>query len=468
MCAVAQRLLCCIGIAVTASCTEAPAPDLASTAQALSGQQRYLVVFREDRLPLDAGAHVAKAGGTTNRTLEQLGVLVAVGDDRFADALEKNPAVLAVGRERWFDGTPASADRAEATTYGDAYAALQWDMVRVGAPASWARATPAASVAVIDTGIADDHRDLSGQVVHSLATNICQHGGSAYPYYEHVIDFTTGVWCEPTAAYFDAHGTHVAGTIAAKRDGGGIIGVAPTAKIAAYKVFDRLRVSDGRGGVVHRLGAFQLPIFEAIVDATLRGHRVINMSLVARLDRRDRDDNAAYLAWDRVAKWAHRMGTVIVTAAGNSAATNNGTVAFVPSDLPTVISVSATGTSQLVWDGTGYVAAPSSDVLASYSNYGAAVDLAAPGGTCGPHAGCDPLYLILSSCISGSGRLGYCWAGGTSMAAPHVAGAVALVRGLHAEWSPDQVRSHLKTTASHLGDRQSFGAGLLDVDMATR
>lgn len=135
-----------------------------------------------------------------------------------------------------------------------------------------------------------------------------------------------------------------------------------------------------------------------------------------------------------------------------------------------MISVSATGTRQLVWDATHYAAAPDSDVLAFYSNRGAAVDLAAPGGDCGPGypRSCDPLYMILSSCITPAGRLGHCSMIGTSMAAPHVAAAAALVRGRHAEWSPGQVRSHLKDTAAPLGDRHAFGAGMLDVSAATR
>lgn len=457
-----------LGLVLITACVEAPTTGTSVAASTV--RERYLVVFRSATLPRDAAAAVTRADGSTARAFDEVGVLVAVGDDAFAAALARNPAVLAVGPERWFDTTPTAyaSEDAAATTDVDPYLAFQWDMARIGAPASWARSTPAATVAVLDTGVADDHPDLAGKVVLSRATSYCDHGESAYPRYDHVIDLDTGAWCDPTPATFDTHGTHVAGTIAAKSDGRGIVGVAPDAQIAAYKVFDRLRRTDASGKVVQSVGAFQGPIFEAIIDATLRGHRVINLSLVGTLDRSDRDDNAAYLAWERIVSWAHLRGTVIVAAAGNSAFDTNGTRAIVPSDLPTVISVSATATNQLAWDGTAYVAAPDSDVLASYSNHGASIDLAAPGGDCGPRPGaCDSLYLILSSCISGSGRVGYCRAAGTSMAAPHVAAAAALVRGMHPDWTAAHVRTQLESTATNLGDRLAFGRGLLDVDAAT-
>jgi lantibiotic leader peptide-processing serine protease len=78
----------------------------------------------------------------------------------------------------------------------------------------------------------------------------------------------------------------------------------------------------------------------------------------------------------------------------------------------------------------------------------------------------DPLHVVLSSCILPWGQFELCWAAGTSMASPHVAGAAALVRGLHPTWSPGQVRDHLKATAEYVGGRQGFGAGLLNVDAA--
>jgi lantibiotic leader peptide-processing serine protease len=54
------------------------------------------------------------------------------------------------------------------------------------------------------------------------------------------------------------------------------------------------------------------------------------------------------------------------------------------------------------------------------------------------------------------------------MATPHVAGVAALVKSLHPDWTPGQLRSHLKDTAQPIGDRRQFGQGLVDADAAVR
>src|SRR5262249_46467361 len=124
---------------------------------------------------------------------------------------------------------------------------------------------------------------------------------------------------------------------------------------------------------------------------------------------------------------------------------------------------------------------PDSDILTFYSNYGPAIDIAAPGGDCGPFfegktiedlfadpSTCDFFYLILTPCILPDASPTFCAAIGTSFSAPHVAGGAALVRGLHPDWSPAQVRTWLEQTADKVGSRQEFGAGILNVDAATR
>jgi subtilisin family serine protease len=131
------------------------------------------------------------------------------------------------------------------------------------------------------------------------------------------------------------------------------------------------------------------------------------------------------------------------------------------------MSTSATGTSQLVVYGGAVVAAPGSDVLAYYSNYGSSVDVAAPGGDCGPDpTTCVGQYLIANTGISASGAATYVLMAGTSMATPHVSAVAAYVRSMHPAWTPGDVRSWLKTTAQPIGSRQSFGAGLVDADAA--
>ena len=107
-------------------------------------------------------------------------------------------------------------------------------------------------------------------------------------------------------------------------------------------------------------------------------------------------------------------------------------------------------------------------MLAFYSNYGSSVDIAAPGGDCGPDypANCIGQYLIANAGISASGAATYLLYGGTSMATPHVSAVAAYVRSIHPEWTPGQTRSWLKETAQTIGSRQSFGAGMVDADAA--
>ena len=114
----------------------------------------------------------------------------------------------------------------------------------------------------------------------------------------------------------------------------------------------------------------------------------------------------------------------------------------------------------------GIVAAPGSDVLAYYSNYGSPIDAAAPGGDCGPGATCVGQYLIANTGISSSGAATYLLYAGTSMATPHVSAVAAYVRSIHPTWTPGQVREWIKETAQPIGSRQYFGAGMVDADAA--
>ncbi|MGH8028818.1 MAG: S8 family peptidase [Arenimonas sp.] len=468
---------------------------LASTAAqagttATSPVGRYLVVFKTDVLPADAAQRVTKQGGKVNFSFDQIGVVTVTADAGFVTRMSRDTKVASVGTEHVFqlpettsremtdaelgdiEGAPTAAD--------NLYKSYQWDMRRMGAPAVWARlpvAATTARVAVRDTGVMDTHPDLVGQVDASISTTYCNTSGgannsAAYPIYASYINFdafpnwTPADGCTPIAPSYQSHGTHVAGTIAAKFGGGRVVGLAPDAKVGAYKVFDRYRYTDGTG-LHDSVGAFDGPLFSAITMATQAGYPVISMSLGSHVLRNDKGSNASWLAWDRVAKWANRNGTLLVASAGNSAYNLNGTLAHVPSDLSTVMSTSATGTSQLVVTGGVINAAPGSDVLAYYSNYGSSVDVAAPGGDCGPSPTvCVGQYLILSSGISAAGNATYLLYAGTSMATPHVSAVAAYVRSIHPTWTPGDVRSWLKTTAQPIGDRQLFGAGLVDADAA--
>lgn len=506
-----------VGLVVGASLLGACASDGESeeASQVASAKTSYVVVFRSDTLPGDASARISKAGGKAGRLLTSVGVATASGDAAFAAKLAKDSAVLSVGREHSYAAPKTQmkpldvpgVDGPQALLYG-----YQWDIRRVGAPAVWARTPPGAPrprVAVLDTGVMDDHIDLGGRVGLRRSFSYCNTSGGpdntpSYPIYSTYINASNNFqWdgsCRPISEvwpgidyYFESHGTHVSGTISAT-GALGVFGVAPNAQVDAYKVFDRVLLPPGtippEQGGDFQLNAFDGPLFSAIVAATESGAPVISMSLGGTFDIRD--GRASYLAWQRVTQYAAKKGTLIVAAAGNSSLDLNGTVVNVPSDLPAVLAVSSTGSNAFDVDGDGnLVATPGSDVLAFYSNFGAPVDVSAPGGDFGPgfdindpstYGNQDVLHMILSTYIFEfdswsqdfegnpvfvpAGEPGWAFFMGTSMATPHVAAVAAQVRALHPSWTPGTVRGWLKDHAEAIGPRQQFGAGLVNADLA--
>ncbi len=225
-------------------------------------------------------------------------------------------------------------------------------------------------------------------------------------------------------AYDDAgHGTHVAGTIAQSTNNGyGVAGVAYEASLMPLKVL----AASGGGTVAD--------IAEAIRYAADNGADVINMSLGGSGESKLMEEAIDY---------AHQKGVFLVAAAGNSSQNS----ASYPARYPHVIGVAAL-------DSVG--------VKAPYSNFGAGVDISAPGGseagkilqeTIDPQTG-EPVFV------------GY---QGTSMAAPHVAGVAALVKATGVK-EPDEVLSVLKQSARVIKEDplNHFGAGHLDASAAVK
>lgn len=208
----------------------------------------------------------------------------------------------------------------------------------------------------------------------------------------------------------NGHGTHVSGIVAAALNQLGVVGVAPKARIRPVKVLDR----DGGGS---------LSDIVAGLDWCVRnGIRVANLSLGSP------QGNATFA--DAVAR-ASSAGVVLVAAAGNEGPYPE-TVGY-PARYPQVIAVAAT-TQQ--------------DVVAEYSSRGPEVDLAAPGDQ------------ITSTWPGGE----YRESSGTSMAAPHVSGVVALMLAEEPRLFPAQVKARLQEGAKPLAAEppEAQGAGLVD------
>lgn len=210
----------------------------------------------------------------------------------------------------------------------------------------------------------------------------------------------------------NGHGSHVAGTIAAANNSIGVVGVGPSIDLYAVKVLN----AAGSG--------YFSDVIEGLQWAVANGMQVANMSFGASSGTQSLHD--AIIA-------AYSAGITLVAAAGNSG--NSNPVGY-PAAYPEVIAVTATN---------------SSDQVASFSSTGPEVDLTAPG----------------VSIFSTYKRDTYTTLSGTSMAAPHVTGAAALVISAKGLTDPAAIKARLESTADNLGYPATYqGAGLVDADEA--
>jgi len=237
------------------------------------------------------------------------------------------------------------------------------------------------------------------------------------------------------------HGTHVAGTVAAVGDNGvGVTGVAPNAKIVPVRVLGKCGgyTSDIADGILWASGA-------NVSGAPSNNNpaQVINMSLGG--------SGSCSPTTQSAIDTARQNGTTIVVAAGNS---DDNADNYNPGNCNGVINVAATDINA----GRSY-----------YSNYGSVVDVSAPGGAMS--VANDP-NGVLSTYNSGStvpGSDSYGYSQGTSMAAPHVAGAAALIYSLDPSLTPDEVKNVLVANVKPVSDNcTGCGSGIIDVAAAVQ
>ena len=291
----------------------------------------------------------------------------------------------------------AEADRPVRALTDDTFFSLQWGLENTGqtisgepgvadadvdAPEAWAITRGGGqTVAVVDSGIALAHPDLVGRI----GSNPGESGAGRES--NGIDDDRNGLvddrrgwdWVDRDATPEDAngHGTHVAGTVAATgSNAAGVAGVAPEAAVIPLRVLD----ADGSGFTSDVVAAFEW--------AGRAGIPVVNASLGS--------DTYSQAERDVIAR---HPGTLFVVAAGNDGANVDATPAFPCGHaLPNVLCVGAS---------------TNRETAAGFSNFGAlAVDLFAPG----------------QGIASTFYPTGYGYMNGTSMAAPHAAGAAALVR----------------------------------------
>jgi lantibiotic leader peptide-processing serine protease len=382
----------------------------------------------------------------------------------------------------------------------DPLSVCQWDMEVIHATAANATATgKGVTVGVIDGGVDFTHPDLAGAIDVARSCSFINTGTpTADPQ-----EVANGNCANKLAVQdLQGHGTHVSTTIAARKNGIGIVGVAPEATIVALKACT--------------IAGF---CFADSVAAALRyaGDQhldVVNLSLFADpylyFCANEAGQRAILQDLQSAARYAQQRGVVIVAAAGNEAqdlghptqdeispdwppdtaivrdVRNNCRVA--PAELPGVVTVSALGVS----------------TLASYSNVGSPVNVAAPGGDAPQTPGTvfgrgrilagwsstdatgtwEALIPANRAVVSGGGR--YVWISGTSMASPHAAGVAALIRQVHPGMPQGAVAALLGSSATSMncppnwpaadprqctggaGNTSFFGSGVVNAEGAVK
>jgi thermitase len=363
-----------------------------------------LVAFKEGTPANERAAAHSQAGGRMVRQIRSLGVDVVKVQgpaERRIQGYQNNPRVEYVELngiayvDAWPDAGSAPSD-AEYTK--------QWGLHNTGqdggkldadidAPEAWQKTTGSSSVtvAIVDTGVTANHPDLEGK-------------------FAELSDWANASHDDPSDGH--GHGTHVAGTVAAKtNNGAGVAGVCPGCELISARVCD----SNGgcnydwiASGVLWAVGCEERKPDTSTDFGECTGTqraKVINLSLGGTY-KSVTLERAIKRAWDR--------GTVLACAAGN----NSNTVAFYPAAFSQCIAVAATDRN---------------DRKASFSNFGGWVDVAAPG------------VSIVSTVKTG----GYESWSGTSMASPHVAGLAGLLWANGAD-NQASVRSKIESSAVNI------------------
>ncbi|MFF4351823.1 S8 family serine peptidase [Streptomyces sp. NPDC001530] len=435
------------------------APRAASTATTADGPNlAYVVNTKTDHRTIESVKKaIAAAGGSVVIAYEKIGVIVVhSANPDFGKQIRAVRGVQSAGATRTAPLAPAgttdegaaqvlsaaeAAKVAQSATSGEEpLEADQWDLRAIGADKA-AKVNPGSkdvTVAVIDVGVDDTHPDIAPNFSASQSANCV--GGKP--------DTTYGAWRPVDADHY--HGTHVAGEIAAARNGVGVAGVAPGVKVAGITVAEP--------------DSTQLFFPESVVCAFVfaadHGVEITNNSyyvdpwLYNCLD--DPDQKAIVDAVNRAQLYAQKKGTLNVAAAGNSnddldadaivddsspddttpvTRTVDPHQCFdVPTQLPGVVTVSSTGVK---------------GAKSYFSSYGdGVIDVSAPGGD---------KYQIPDT-PSKNGRIlstmpnnQYGFLQGTSMATPHVAAVAALLKSKYSWATPDQLQVLLKAEADNPG-----------------
>jgi subtilisin len=401
---------------------------MATAEQRVAGRiaaHRYLVVFREsggraglradEALPVvrpqvirAAGARIGTMPGV--RSVRTVGnwslAVVEVDGAEAAVALLSDPNVAAVEQDEWHvlqDSRGSEASLAEVRASIGLAQSTPWGVAMVGAPAAWAAGARGQGIKVglLDSGGDVDHPDLvwaGGYDATGLSTT----------------PTLPSAW-DDNISYCKGHGTHVAGTVGARDNTIGVVGVAPEAELYAVKVFQNINSS---------CGAWTSSQINGLNWMAAQGVRIASVSI----------GGTHNLSYSLAVRTLLDNGLVVVGSSGN----DNMNAMRCPACYNSAIAVGAI---------------TSSKTRASYSNYGYGLTLVAPGSG-------------VSSTMPGGGTGSK---SGTSMAAPHVAGVLALVLSRSPGISVTEALNRVGATVEDLGSLgwdNATGAGMARADLA--
>jgi len=429
-------------------------PAVPVAASSTGPDQTFLVVYKAGASSANAASVVQGAGGTLVYNYDQIGVAVAksnhtdfatkVGADSLVEAVAPSKAGATKIRDGEPDAGGSHQDPAITPAPGDSLSGLQWDMRQIHAFEAQSVTSGSRRVVVgdIDTGADFTHPDLSPNI--DFAKSVSCIGGAP--------NGSPGAWKDD-----NGHGTHTAGTIAAARNGTGIVGVAPNVRLAVIKS------GDANGFF------FPETVVCAFMWAATHHINVTNNSYFADPFYwncpSDPAQKAILTAETRAITFSERHGVLNVAALGNfsddlanptqdrqspdnipnpTARPVDKSCIIVPSEVRGVLGVSADGNLQM---------------KSFYSNYGVGVTVVtAPGGDSILQSTADapngrvlstwPSYIPCRRNVIEKGAT-YCYAQGTSMASPHVAGLAALIESLGTR-DPDEVKSIITESADQL------------------
>jgi Subtilisin-like serine proteases len=473
---------------------------------------RYIVVYRNGTIPVDAESRTRIAGARLLHRDERLGIasvssVLPIGargpvhanisgatqsDAATMRSLAAQPNVAYVLHDRIVTADRLSLQRVVPATFsviiGSTTQPGTYDSFYTSSPQGWAvqqvggygnnvAGGPAhgpwdttmgngVRIAIIDSGVDESHPDIAP----NLALNLSEIDQTDMP----------SPCDDGTPQDQDGHGTWTA-SLAAGAIGPGtgeVIGVAPKATLLNIKVLERMPDTSLGGGasIADQCASGQASgllswVIQGIDDAIANHADVISLSVGATVDLTTGEGAGLKAAFDQITNDALQAGVVIVASAGNDGLNlSDPRYVELPAQSSGVLAIEASTNPACAQNtAAGATCTPGPVALAYYSNYGAPLNaLAAPGGSYPEGGDLAVSGWVRGACSSGKpstldgpptdsghsygcfgfGHTPYVQAIGTSASAPLAAGAAALLRAAHPDWTAATVIATLRSTAT--------------------